>query len=92
MTKQKWIRRAKLRKWNVFFMAKLCQYHKVKNTPSADDKLQKLKHLDFNIQRDDFVAKKVVVQSIKPESTISPLADYVVLFWCSVLASNRRDL
>jgi len=41
-----------------------------KNTPSSADKLQQLKQVDFNKQRDDFVAKQQAVQPIKPQSTI----------------------
>ena len=41
-----------------------------KNTPSSADKLQQLKQVDFNKQRDDFVAKQQAVQPIKPQSTV----------------------
>ena len=41
-----------------------------KNTPSSADKLQQLKQVDFNKQRDDFVAKQQAVQVIKPQATI----------------------
>jgi len=41
-----------------------------KNTPSSADKLQQLKQVDFNKQRDDFVAKQQAVQPIKPQSSV----------------------
>ena len=41
-----------------------------KNTPSSADKLQQLKQVDFNKQRDDFVAKQ---QAVQPISTQKPI-------------------
>ena len=41
-----------------------------KNTPSSADKLQQLKQVDFNKQRDDFVAKQQAVQPINTQKPI----------------------
>jgi hypothetical protein len=68
-------KKSKAKKVNPFPSVKPLPIPQSKNTPSTDNKLQKLKQFDFNKQRDDFIAKQQATQPIKPQTTIPPFSN-----------------